>query len=176
MPVRSARLRLCLVLVPLAGLWAVPSAEAREETGIMAGEWKPPGSAAAQPVTVAWQARRRTEGQMTFTLGPGGERFEGSYLLIEKTTAKLQVQPMYQAWQAFGIQDGAVPGTGWLVPAADVDWYVQRYDGHVVASLTGDRGDHARCRFDLADTGAGIPGGGTGECQLSDGGSLSVRF
>jgi hypothetical protein len=175
-PLRGRSVQIsCVVL--LGGI-ALSAFASRPETGIMAAEWTPPAGSGASPqtVTIPWESRTPAKGTMRFILGPGGERFIGTYVLVEKTSVEAEVGPMYQAWQSFGVQEGAVAGSGWFVSGWTVDAYVQHYDGHVLAQLEGDRGHTARCRLDLGDTNAGIPGGGTGECQVSDGGSLKVRF
>ena len=67
----------------------------KPQTGIMAADWTPPPGSEVprQKVTIAWESRAATTGNMTFTLGRGGQRYIGSYLLIEKTTSHLDIQP-----------------------------------------------------------------------------------
>jgi hypothetical protein len=46
----------------------------------------------------------------------------------------------------------------------------------VVATLFGDRGDTTRYRFRLSVPERAMPGGGVGDCQVSDGGQLTAQF
>jgi len=158
---------------------ALPSiGSARDhQSGIMAGSWTPPEGSEIpkQMVTIAWEATGPTVGDMTFTLGKGGERYRGSYLLIQKTKVGSNAQNLYDVW-AQPVWVGAHPTAAWFEPGWGFDTFVQHYDGRVVVGLKGDKGDSARCRFTLTNTDAGMPGGGTGECQISDGGSLDVHF
>jgi hypothetical protein len=148
------------------------------QTGIMAARWTPPADSQIpeQTVTIAWESEQSTNGQMTFTLGRGGERYVGSYILIENTTSELAVQPLYSVWESGSGAAWAVGSRDWFVPGWSLNSFVRHYNGRVVVGLHGDRGDSARCHFTLADTEAGIPGGGTGACAVSDGGQLTVRF
>jgi hypothetical protein len=47
---------------------------------------------------------------------------------------------------------------------------------HIVSTLEGDRGGSMVCRFRLNAPGVGPDGGGTGICQLSQGGFIDTRF
>jgi len=166
-----------LVLCCLA--LALGACATTRQTGIMAADWTPPADSdlAEQTVTIAWESGSRTTGDMTFTLGRGGQRYIGSYLLLEKTTSEFDAQPAYDIWRADGFSSvTAAVVNPWFPPGWGVTDFVQHYDGRVVVGLHGNRDGNARCHFTLADTEAGIPGGGTGECQVDDGGHLSVRF
>lgn len=151
----------------------------RPEAGIMEADWTPPEDSgiAQQRVTIAWESRKPTVGSMTFTLGRGGQRYVGSYLLLEQNRSEVQAEPLYQIWQSASFETWSATGANpWFVPGWDLDVWIQHYDGRVVVGLHGNSGGSARCHFTLADTDVGIPGGGTGECQVSDGGHMAVRF
>jgi hypothetical protein len=47
---------------------------------------------------------------------------------------------------------------------------------HIVSTLDGDRGGTMLCRLKLKSPGVGPDGGGTGQCQLSQGGSIDTQF
>ena len=47
---------------------------------------------------------------------------------------------------------------------------------HIVSTLDGDRGGSMMCRFRLKEPGVGPDGGGTGRCQLSQGGFIDTEF
>ena len=160
--------------------FALSACASKPQTGIMAADWTPPAKSGIpeQMVTIAWESQTRTTGQMTFTLGRGGQRYVGSYLLIENTESHLEAQPLYDIWDNNGFD--AITYTGapipWFQPAWGLNTFVKHYNGRVVVGLHGNRGGNARCKFTLANTEAGMPGGGTGECQVDDGSHLSVRF
>jgi hypothetical protein len=54
--------------------------------------------------------------------------------------------------------------------------FITHYTDKVVALLTGDRGTMMRCHFRLDEPDRGMSGGGTGDCQLSDGQRITARF
>jgi|GraSoiStandDraft_41_1057321.scaffolds.fasta_scaffold690582_2 hypothetical protein len=49
-------------------------------------------------------------------------------------------------------------------------------DHHIVSTLEGDRGGTMVCRFKLNAPGVGPDGGGTGRCEVSQGGSIDAQF
>ncbi|MCH2170516.1 hypothetical protein MK489_07010 [Myxococcota bacterium] len=163
-----------LALFPLALIACATT----PQTGIMPARWTPPKDSGIpeQTVTIAWESTAAKHGDMTFTLGRGGQRYVGSYLLMEQTASHLEVQPLYQIWDSASFGGWGDVGDPWFVPGWNVNAWVRHYDGRVVVGLHGNRGGNARCHFTLSNTEVGIPGGGTGECQISDGGHLSVRF
>jgi hypothetical protein len=151
----------------------------KPQTGILAADWTPPQGSGLpeQRVTIAWESGTPTTGNMTFTLGRGGQRYIGSYLLIEQTTSHVSVQPLYNIWDTGSFNHWSAPGVGpWFEPGWAMSTWMEHYDGRVVVGLHGNRDGNARCHFRLSNTEVGMPGGGTGECQVDDGGSLDVRF
>jgi hypothetical protein len=160
-------------------IFALTVCASRPQTGIMAADWtSPTGSGIPeQKVTIAWESRTSTTGSMTFTLGRGGQRYIGSYLLIENTASHLELEPLYHIWDPGSFEAWPVTAADpWLGPGWGMSTWVQHYDGRVVVGLHGNRGGNARCHFTLSNTELGMPGGGTGECQVDDGGDLDVRF
>ena len=49
-------------------------------------------------------------------------------------------------------------------------------DHHMVSTLDGNRGGNMVCRFKLNEPGVGPDGGGTGRCELSQGGVIDAQF
>ncbi len=47
---------------------------------------------------------------------------------------------------------------------------------HMVSTLDGDRGGRMVCRFKLNEPGVGPDGGGTGKCDISQGGVIETQF
>ena len=172
---RRAAVSLVLALL-VAAIPAIGSAR-DHQSGIMAGDWTPPEGSETpkQMVTIAWEEKGPTFGDMTFTLGKGGERYRGSYQLIQRTKVGSNTQNLYSVW-AQSDWVGAHATAAWFEPGWGFDTFVQHYDGRVVVGLQGDKGHSARCRFTLKDTEAGMPGGGNGACQITDGGSIDAHF
>ncbi len=149
------------------------------QTGIMTADWTPPAKSDFKPqkVMIAWESESELTGSMTFTLGRGGQRYVGPYLLIEKTTTHAAMEPLYNLWDDGIYDQWSVTGINpWFEPGWGVSVWVDHYDGRVVSTLNGNRGARARCRFTLANTEAGLPGGGSGSCQVSDGSLLKASF
>ena len=169
------RFRFLLVLCSIA---LVACASARR-TGIMVAEWNPPPKSdeSTQKVMIAWESESSLTGSMTFTLGPGGQRYVGQYLLLEKTVSHMATQPFYDAWDSASFRGWGAGGIDpWFEPGWGMSVWVNHYDGRVVSTLQGNRGGSARCHFTLKQTNLGVAGGGTGQCQVSDGGLLDVTF
>ena len=121
-----------------------------------------------QPVSFTWQASDATTGTLKAFL-PAGRTYSGPYVQITESLAGRSVTPLW------GARD-----EGW--PAwPDVDShgnteYGQHYTHRVVASLMSPGGDHMRCRLRLSSRGAGMSGGGKGECQLANGETVEAEF
>jgi hypothetical protein len=49
-------------------------------------------------------------------------------------------------------------------------------DHHMVSTLEGDRGGSMICHFKLNEPGVGPDGGGTGTCDISQGGVIHAKF
>ena len=166
------------VLFVMCSLAFVACASATH-TGIMVAQWEPSKKSdkPAQKVMVAWESESSLTGSMTFTLGPGGQRYVGPYLLLEKSVSHVAMVPFYDAWDSASFRGWGAGGIDpWFEPGWGISVWVDHYDGRVVSTLQGNRGGSARCHFTLKLTESGIPGGGTGKCQISDGGLLDVAF
>ena len=115
-------------------------------------------------------------GTLTTTL-PSGENFKGHYSQISSASGS---DTLGTAWGGWGVWepywgDWGPHGSPW-VSGNDFATFVQNYNGKVVATLFGDRGDTMRCRFQLTDREEGIGGGGVGQCQTSNGDTLDAQF
>lgn len=151
----------------------------RPETGIMAGRLEEPGKPPL-PVTFTFDSDTYSHegGNLHATL-PDGERFYGNYLRISNGTETRWIEPIYTGfgqpvWEGVGFG----PGGAWEYAGAGaplVD-FQKHYTGQVLASLGGNRGTQMRCRFHLVDPQQGLLGGGTGECQVSNGATIQVKI
>ena len=53
---------------------------------------------------------------------------------------------------------------------------VESYSGNIEAILFGNKGHTMRCKFRAANSLMGLPSGGEGRCQVSDGRVIDVQF
>ena len=102
--------------------FALTSCASKPQTGIMAAQWTPPAKSdiPVQTVTIAWESDTSTTGQMTFTLGRGGQRYVGSYLLLENTESHLEAQPLYDIWDTNGFNSITAFG---ITQMTSLPWY-----------------------------------------------------
>ena len=90
------------------------------------------------------------------TVLPGGEHFEGKIVKIGS---------------ADDPSDPTVTDGG----SAVFD-DVQVFEGNAKATLSGNRGNIMKCRFNLTDSIIGLSSGGFGLCQVSDGRVIDIFF
>lgn len=127
-----------------------------------------PAAAVAFTYTASWA---RNSGTLSTTL-PSGEGFSGQYVQITSTSTVDMIDPSFwdPAWMDWGPFD-----TPWS-DGGDFKTFVTNDSRKVVATLFGDQGDVMRCRFRLSDPERGMPGGGVGQCQVSNGSHIEARF
>ncbi len=128
----------------------------------------------AEPVTFDFKSDWSGEGGKISTKLPDGEFFSGRYLQITSATSENAIAPMFQGWDLYWRTWGPY-GSPWY-PDGDYSSFRTNYSGKVIATLFGDKGSTMRCRFRLSDPLSALGGGGTGECQLSTGGTIEVQF
>ena len=90
------------------------------------------------------------------TVLPDGERFEGRIVKIGATE----------------IQTGSAVTDNGSANFEDVNLF----DGNAEATLTGNKGNIMKCRFNLADSIIGLSSGGFGICQDSRGRVVDIFF
>jgi hypothetical protein len=154
--------QVALVATMLAGCTTTGTIDGR-----VAGPDKP-AAAVAFTYTASWG---RHGGTLSTTL-PSGESFSGQYVQITSTSTVDTSDPFFwnpdwADWNPFS--------TPWF-DGSDVSTFVKKYSGKVVATLFGDKGDSMHCRFRLNDPKLGMPGGGVGQCQVSNGSHIDARF
>ena len=140
-------------------------------TGFVDGRYATAGTSPT-PVTFSYHTQPiGSGGTMTVTL-PTGESFSGKYVHITSTSTVDVMPPVFwdRSWAVWGPF-----GSPWY-DGTDFPTFVRNYSGKVVAMLFGNRGDTMRCRFRLSVPERGMPGGGVGDCQVSDGGQLTAQF
>ncbi len=120
------------------------------------------------PATFSWTSSDDVSGLMTARFADG-KTYTGQFVQVTSNTTVESLHPLWVGW-----------GPRWRMGGWG-DWdagpeFVTHYSGRVVANLAATDGSHMRCRFQLAHPDAGMAGGGTGECQLPDGGRIDAQF
>ena len=132
-------------------------------TGSMSGLIADPGRP-AQSVALGYRLDRSGDsGYLSLTL-PGGESFNGPLARIGPTGAA--AAPGLDL--DFSVVDWGFTADDWTFGPTDTD--------KAVALLQGNRGGKIRCRFTLLYPDGGIPSGGTGQCEVSNGETIDVKF
>ncbi len=99
-------------------------------------------------------------GKLSATL-PDGEIFEGKF--VEESSTGLVT--------GFGTAKSGVStahGTTFAV--------VEGYSGNIEGVLFGNKGHTMKCHFRAVDSSMGLPSGGVGMCEVSDGRVIDVQF
>jgi hypothetical protein len=122
-----------------------------------------------QPVTFSYQANRFGPGGTMNVELPSGEYFTGRYVEVTPDTSAASFGPGGVGWGPWH------PGWGDWGGGRDFESFVQAYSGSAVATLFGDRKNTMRCRFRLTDQADGMAGGGTGECQITNGDTVRAQ-
>lgn len=144
--------------------------------GMLAARWIPPDGV-SQEVPFSFESQSDTHGLMFSTLGKGGEHFQGPYVRVEKSTKGHLLVEVFNGWSSPEWEElQHDPDGDWTATATTYGDFANFYTGKVVATLTGSEGHLMRCRFSLTSPDAGLLGGGEGDCQVSDLGSVRLRF
>ena len=109
----------------------------------------------AKRIEVAYTDSRLEKANLQTVL-PGGERFEGKIVRM--------------GWM------GTQPDTAVSASESTVFEEVQLFDGNAEATLSGNKGNIMKCRFNLTDSLMGISSGGFGICQVTDGRVIDIFF
>jgi hypothetical protein len=131
-------------------------------TGSMTGLLADPGQP-ARSVTLSYRMDRAGDRGYLSTTMPGGEAFNGPLARISPgATAPpgLDID--------FSVVDWGFTADTWTFGPTDSD--------KAVALLQGNRGSKIRCRFTLLYPDGGISSGGTGQCEVTSGEKIDVKF
>src|SRR5262245_23760843 len=128
----------------------------------------------AAPLTMSWESGLFGGSGTMAAVMPDGERFSGKYVVVKEGTARGRIDP---AWEGDEPPDarGEIDDSMWGA-ARDRAAFVSRHLNKAVATLKCDRGPTLLCRFPLQAVGAGMRGGGWGDCQTSKGAKISASF
>jgi hypothetical protein len=128
----------------------------------------------ATPLTMTWNSGLfGGSGKMSAVM-PDGERFSGKYTVVSPGMARSSLEPAWTG-DAPGENQGQIDDSMWGA-GRDHFAFTKTFENKAVATLKGDRGTTMLCRFNLDAGGAGMGGGGTGECQTSKGAKISASF
>ena len=109
----------------------------------------------AKRISLTYTDSRLGKGNVQTVL-PGGERFEGK--IVRMGSADVQSDSDVAGNESTAFED------------------VQIFDGNAKATLSGNKGNIMKCRFNLADSIIGLSSGGFGICQVSDGRVIDIFF
>jgi hypothetical protein len=131
----------------------------------------------SQEVPFSFEAETATQGEMITTLGRGGEHFRGPYVRLEASARGQLVTEIYDGFASPEWEDWKrEPDGDWTAAAKSFGDFAEFYTGKVVATLKGSEGHSMRCRLSLSDPVGGLLRGGSGTCQVSDGGRVDLEF
>ena len=142
-------------------------------SGAVSGRVTLPGQQAT-PLTMTWNSGLFGEHGTMSALMPDGERFSGRYTVVSPGMSRSSLDPAWTGDEP-GKNQGQIDDSMWGA-GRDHFAFSKAYENKAVATLKGDRGTMMLCRFNLDAGGAGMAGGGTGECQTSKGAKISAQF
>ena len=141
-------------------------------TGMGGGELTRKGRS-AEPVLFTWKSTDGgISGRMVATLPDA--TYQGRFFQITQQTESQAIAPLWDGWTE-GWYDWPYWGNGSYGPY-DVNQFITRYTGKVVATLQSPAGKRMRCRLHMAHPARGMAGGGDGECQIAGAGTILATF
>lgn len=165
---RSA-FRLCVGSLPLV---LVTTTSCTKGTAV--GEVQSPATQQEEPVTLHWKSDvdNPAEGKISGTM-PDGTHYSGQYFEVVDTLTDAAYAPAWEGWDPYW-PDWDVVWVNAPPPPWDYPTFVEIYSGRVIANLVSDDGtERMRCRFSLNVPDEGMAGGGTGDCQDSEGDEIT---
>ena len=121
-------------------------------------------------------------GTMKGMVQQGGEsvnfQFEETGIGHGKLTATLSDGETFKGRFAEESSSGFVTGfdTSGTIVRKEAFEAVESYSGNIEAILFGNKGHTMRCKFRADNSLMGLPSGGEGRCQVSDGRVIDVQF
>lgn len=171
---RPPKIRIAHLLLVGVVAWPLVSAACTTE-GVAIGEAESPAGEREGQVTLVWKSDFANPiGGTISGMLPDGTFYSGRYFEVTQTAEAEYYADAWVGWPSpywsdwgYGGYYGDYYGGGWPT-------FVTLYSGRVIANLVSTDGqERLRCRFILAEPTEGLAGGGTGECQASDGRTLS---
>jgi len=128
----------------------------------------------AAPLTMTWNSGLFGASGTMSAVMPDGERFSGKYTVVSPGMSRSSLEPAWTGDEP-GENQGQIDHSMWGA-GRDQFAFTKTHENKAVATLKGDRGTTMLCRFNLLAGGAGMGGGGTGECQTSKGAKITTSF
>jgi len=128
----------------------------------------------ATPLNMTWNSGLFGESGKISAVMPDGERFSGTYQVVKPGMTRDSLEPAWTG-DAPAEDQGQIDDSMWGA-GRDRESFIRTYENKAVATLKSGRGTTMLCRFNLLDGGAGLGGGGTGECQTSKGAKITTTF
>ncbi len=124
------------------------------------------------PVVIGWESKGREHntGDMMMTL-PSGVHFRGAFVRISTGVKYGPSMSLYNVWNSYSTWGGM-----WGMPFGSYAEFTRAYSGKILGSLSSQDGRVIRCNFGVAFPQGGFVSGGTGECQISTGGHIKLRY
>jgi hypothetical protein len=154
-------------------LWLLAGTTLGCASGAVTGQVTQAGKPGA-PLQMTWSSGLFGESGKISAVMPDGERFSGKYQVVSPGMARSSLDPAWTGDEP-GDHQGAIDDSMWGAGRNTVA-FLKAYENKAVAKLMGDRGTTMMCRFNLDAGGAGMGGGGTGECQTSKGAKIAAKF
>jgi len=154
-------------LAMLGNLFLFLPSAACSTSGTAVGDVKEPWGK-LEPVKLVWKSDP-TDLQTGVISGalPDGTEYSGRCFEVIDTASGADYAVLWEGWPEHW---GEWPEDGPVVEISDWPTFVKIYTGRVIASLESSDGTkRLRCRFHLDKPREGLVGGGTGECQASNG-------
>jgi hypothetical protein len=127
----------------------------------------------AGPLSMTWTSGIfGGSGKMSAVM-PDGEQFAGTYQVVKPGMSRTSLEASWTGEAPIEAQ-GDIDDSFW--GAARDPAFVRRYANRAIATLRSDGGTTMLCRFNLLAGGAGMRGGGNGECQTSKGAKITAQF
>jgi hypothetical protein len=157
----------------LAAVSVLAMAELGCASGTVTGSVAVKGQSSA-PLVMKWNSGLFGESGKMSAVMPDGEQFSGTYQVVKPGMSRSKLEPAWTGDEPNEYQ-GAIDNSMWGA-GRDTMSFLRTYENKAVATLKGNRGSRMLCRFDLEAGGAGMGGGGKGECQTSKGARITATF
>jgi hypothetical protein len=167
--IRTARTAILVAALTVFAIGCASRGGGVRATGDARREGKP-----AESVTFEFDASDPSRG--TVRVEVFGEFFEGPYLQVKPNTPVAETRAIQESWAAtWKAYNWNLHPDPWARGLRDARGWVSQNRDHVAAALRG-KSQTMRCRIALRDPAKGLTSGGSGDCQISGGGEISLEI
>jgi hypothetical protein len=143
-------------------------------SGAVTGRVVEKGQTSSSPLVMKWNSGIFGESGKISAVMPDGEQFSGTYQVVKPGMSRSKLEAAWTGDEPDAYQ-GEIDDSMWGA-GRDTEAFMRDYVNKAVATLKGSRGGRMLCRFNLDAGGAGMEGGGHGECQTSKGAKITATF